>query len=210
MQKIYLLDIKDFSDEEPLKSILPPCAISKAEGYANKADRLRSLFGSTLIERFTAEEPLFFGAHGKPYKESPPFFNVSHSGDKVGIFLSDKTEVGFDVQLIKPQSERLKNRIFSAEERQFINTDTEFAEFWTMKEAAAKLTGEGIVNIGRQILTEVGGDAFVFGGEKVYYKTFSVGEYVVTACSHGKISADISEIAVKDLIDGSGYKTIKY
>lgn len=201
MQKIYLLDIKEFSGEEPLKSLLPPYAISKAEGYANKADRLRSLFGSTLIERFTAKEPLFFGAHGKPYKKSPPFFNISHSGNKVGIFLNDKTEVGFDVQLIKPQSERLKNRIFSAEERQFINTDTDFAKFWTMKEAAAKLTGEGITNPEKQILTEIDDDTFVFVGEKVYYKTFVKGEYAVTACSHCKIKADISEITVKDLIN---------
>ncbi|MEG9429489.1 MAG: 4'-phosphopantetheinyl transferase superfamily protein [Christensenellaceae bacterium] len=197
MQKIYLLDIKDFSDEEPLKSILPPYAISKAEGYANKADRLRSLFGSMLIERFTAEKPLFFGAHGKPYKKSPPFFNVSHSGNKVGIFLSDKTEVGFDVQLIKPQSERLKNHIFSSEERQFINTDTDFAKFWTMKEAAGKCVGTGIIALRKNPLTEITDNSFVFKTEKFYYKTFILDGYAVCACSTEQVRAEFLPISVE-------------
>ena len=198
MQAIYLLDIKGFSDEERLKSLLSSYAVKKAEGYAETADKIRSLFGSLLIEKFTAKEPILTGAHGKPYKKNPPFFNISHSGDKVGIFLDSGGEVGFDIQLIKDYNTALLARVFPEKEIN-IACAADFAKFWTMKESAAKLTGEGIVNTERQILTEVSGDAFNFGGKKVYYKTFIKGEYAVTACAYGKISAEISEITVKDL-----------
>lgn len=201
MQKIYLLDIKGFSDEERLKSLLPPYAVKKAEGYAERADRIRSLFGSMLIETFTAKESILLGAHGKPYKKTPPFFNVSHSGDKVGIFLSDNSEVGFDIQLIKDYNAALAARVFPEKEIDIVCA-ADFTKFWTMKESAAKLTGEGIVNTKRQILTGVVGDTFNFDGKRVYYKTFIKDGYAITACAYGKISAEISEITTKDLIFG--------
>ena len=154
MQKIYLLDIGGFTDEEGLKALLPQTAVVKAERYAERADRLCSLFGSMLIEKFTSGSPLLFGTHGKPYKEAPPFFNLSHSGDKIGIFSDDDGEVGFDIQQIRTCNVKLAERIFPEKEIE-ISCAADFARFWTMKESAAKLTGEGIISPGKQVLTDI-------------------------------------------------------
>lgn len=199
MQRIYLLDIKGFTDESHIKALLSPEQIAKAEGYANGADRLRSLFGSLLIKKFTAKSPLLFGAYGKPYKEEPPFFNISHSGDKVGIFLSGDGEVGFDIQKIKDYNARLAERIFPEKEIK-ISCAADFAKFWTLKEAAAKLDGKG-VNPEKRILTDITENAFTCCGNKVYYKHFLQGEYSVTACAYREISARVFEINVNDLIN---------
>lgn len=198
MQVVYILDIKDIEKNyERILNVLPLSAVQKAEEFNEKDDKLRSVGGSLLIEAFTAKEPYFFGANGKPYKKEPPFFNISHSGDKVGIFLSSDGEVGFDIQLIKPQSEQLKNYIFSAEERQFINTDADFAKFWTMKEAAAKCAGTGIIALKKNPVIEITDNSFVFKTEKFYYKTFILGGYAVCACSAEQVRAEILPISVE-------------
>ena len=198
MQAIYLLDISGITDEEGLKALLPRSAVVKAEGYAGKPDRIRSLCGGWLIEKFTAKSPLLTGANGKPYKEIPPFFNVSHSGDKAGIFISDEGEVGFDIQLVKNFNLTLARRIFH-EKGIKVSGILDFAKFWTMKEGAAKLTGEGIINLEKQVLEDVKDDSFTFCGEKIYYKTFSQGEYIITACARSKISAEITEITLSNI-----------
>ena len=201
MQTVYLLDIKDIEKNYGrILEVLPLSAKQKAEKYKELNDKLRSVGGALLIEVFTAKSPILYGVHGKPYKKNPPFFNLSHSGDKVGIFLSDKTEVGFDIQLIKPFNEKIAERIFPEREIQ-IKSNADFAKFWAMKEAAAKLTGEGIVKPEKRLVSDINENAFKFCGEKVYYKNFVKNEYAVTACSYSKIDAEISEITIKELMN---------
>ena len=202
MQAVYILDIKDIEKNyERILKVLPLSATQKAAEYKDNSDKLRFLGGALLIETFTSKSPLLYHKYGKPYKETPPFFNISHSGDKVGIFLDDDGEVGFDIQRIKDYNATLTARVFPEKELA-VTTALNFAKFWTMKEGAAKLTGEGIVNPERQVLTGIGDDAFVFGGKKVYYKTFIKGEYAVTACAYNTINVKIYEITFNDLING--------
>ena len=102
MQIVYILDIKDIErNYERVLKALPLSAALKAEEFKEKDDKLRSLGGALLVEAFTEKSPLFYNEYGKPYKHKPPYFNISHSKNKVGIFLSDKAEVGFDIQYIK-------------------------------------------------------------------------------------------------------------
>lgn len=64
---------------------------------------------------------------GKPQVEGGPWFSVSHSGARVAVALSDRCEVGFDVEdLDGPQADRAR------------------LERWTATEAALKAVGAGI------------------------------------------------------------------
>ncbi len=201
MQKIYVLDIKDIAENEQLvKSFLPLDAVMKSDGYAESADRLRSLGGALLIKAFTANSPLLYDELKKPYKKEPPFFNVSHFFNKVGIFLNDNGAVGFDIQLIKEYNEKLVDYVFKGEERRLVNDGKTFAAMWTKKESAVKLTGEGVASIRKQILTEISDKSYIFNGKKIFYKTFLSGDYAITASSFDPVTAQITEITVKEII----------
>ena len=201
MQKIYLLSVKEISENVGrVKAILPAFSVAKSERYADKTDEHRSLGAALLIKAFTAESPLLCSENGKPYKAAPPFFNASHTDDKVGIFISDESKVGFDVQRIKEYNEKLAEYAFSEEEKRLIKDGVSFTKLWTMKESAAKLTGEGIRNAKRQAMTEITENSFIFGGKKVYYETFLTHKYALTASSYKPISAKITEITVNEII----------
>lgn len=201
MQKIYVLDIKDIAEnEQSVKSFLPLDAVIKSNGYAEMIDRFCSLGGALLIKAFTANSPLLYDERKKPYKKQPPFFNVSHSFKKVGIFLNDNGAVGFDIQLIKEYNEKLADYVFKEEERRLVRDGETFAAMWTKKESALKLTGEGIAGIRNQILTEISDKSYIFNGKQFFYKTFLSGGYAITASSFEPVTASITEITVKEII----------
>lgn len=82
----------------------------------------------------------------KPYlKGQDVFFNLSHSGDYVGVAIGSK-EIGFDIQ--KPVlnvNKSLINRILTKEEAKlYKELKVSFNEIWAIKESYSKLTGEGI------------------------------------------------------------------
>lgn len=77
---------------------------------------------------------------GKPYFEGAPFcFNLSHGGEYVVCALSD-TEVGVDVEAIKPISEGVMRRFVG----RVGHDDAENTRLWTRYEAVGKLLGTGI------------------------------------------------------------------
>ena len=195
MQIVYILDIKDIAAKyEQVLKALPLSAKQKAEEFKEKDDKLRSLCGALLVEAFTAKSPLFYNEWGKPYKNEPPYFNISHSENKVGIFLSDSDSVGFDIQYIKEYNEKLKDYVFSGEEKAGIKDGLGFAVRWAMKEAAAKCVGTGLRSVKTQTLTNISADNFIFGGEKLYYKNYFDGEYAFTACSPKAVNAEFLQI----------------
>ncbi|MBO4251633.1 MAG: 4'-phosphopantetheinyl transferase superfamily protein [Clostridia bacterium] len=197
MQAVYILDIKDIAkNESKIVPYLSKTAVEKADGFSDKEDKFRSFGGALLIRAFTAESPIKYNENGKPFKDAPPFFNVSHSGEKVGIFVSDDGMVGFDVQRITGYNEKLKNYAFNAEEKAAINSDADFTVFWAMKEAAIKCFGISIVYIRDHALSEIKKDCLTFNGKKLYYKNRFDGEYAFTACSIKAVKAEFLNISV--------------
>lgn len=195
MQAVYLLDIKDIGKNYGrIVKVLPLSAIKKAEEYKEQNDRLRSVGGALLIETFTAESPIFYNEYGKPYKKEPPFFNLSHSGDKVGIFVSDGDSVGFDIQYIKEYNEKLTDYVFGEEEKAGVKDGAGFAARWALKEAAAKCVGVGLRNLKTQTLKDITADTFTFVNDKLYYKTYIYGEYALALCSYQALHAEILRI----------------
>lgn len=84
-------------------------------------------------------------ANGKPvYRNSDIHFNLSHAGNYVVCAVSDKA-VGVDIERQRKNVIRVAKRFFTQAECDWIGNDSlKFSRIWTLKEAYAKLTGEGI------------------------------------------------------------------
>lgn len=200
MQAVYILYIKDIARNlEKALSFLDKNSILRAEQFADEEDKLRSLGSSLLIKAFTAPSALKYNEYGKPYKDEKPFFNVSHSGEKIGIFFSDSAEVGFDIQKITSFDDKLLDYVFSAE-KPLIKTDRDFAKLWTMKESAIKCLGRGVCMAKDNAITEIKEDNFLFGGQKFYYKSVFLDKYALTLCSEKPVSAEILQIDCEFII----------
>ena len=77
---------------------------------------------------------------GKPYfsGETDRFFSLSHTDKRILAGLS-RSELGVDIERVRPLRRGLNERIFSEAMRgQF-----DFFEAWTLREAVFKLTGQG-------------------------------------------------------------------
>ena len=180
-------------------AVLEKETVARCNEYAVREDRLRSLGGNLMIKAFTADLPILFGGRGKPFKLSPPYFNVSHSGELFGIFLSDDGETGFDIQKIR-HAKREFVAYAIGETGGTIQSDADFVKRWTVKESAAKLTGEGIADFKNQNFSGVDGNSFYYRGKNIYYKTFMRGEYAISACSYQPVSAEITVIACEEIL----------
>jgi phosphopantetheine--protein transferase-like protein len=93
------------------------------------------------------------GAHGKPFLAAPnrgPHFNVSHSSSCGLIALSNRFEIGVDIETVAGYKERVARRILAPEEFEELDRLDEsertrlFYEIWVIKEACVKATGMGL------------------------------------------------------------------
>ena len=107
------------------------------------------------------EAPVFeYGEHGKPSIVGHPdiYFNLSHCREAAICVVSDKP-VGVDIETIRPYKESLARYVMNDDELQRINGSAlEFTKLWTQKEAVVKLSGHGISNDMKSVLTCFAGE----------------------------------------------------
>lgn len=118
---------------------------------------------------------------GKPYISGENiFFNIAHSKDLV-VCAFGTSEIGVDVEKIKPLSERLLNKISLPTERAKISAAKQIVKLWTRKEALAKCLGTGLgENVYKTDLSE---DTISLDGTVYRLKSFEVGEYMISVCT---------------------------
>ncbi len=123
-----------------------------AMAYLLLCEGLRKEYGIT-------EPPVFaYGQHGKPFIVGHPdiHFNLSHCPEAVVCVLSDRP-VGVDVESIRQYHESLVRYTMNPQEVEQIERaerpDVEFIRLWTMKEAVLKLSGQGITDNLKDVLT---------------------------------------------------------
>lgn len=91
-------------------------------------------------------------AHGKPYLEGGPSFNLSHSGSRLLIGVAQAGRVGVDIEVHRELTDldRLTERTFSTPEARAIlgrppeERPPAFFRVWTRKEALIKAVGLGL------------------------------------------------------------------
>ena len=123
-----------------------------AAAYLLLCEGLRKEYGIT-------EKPVFeYGEHGKPFIVGHPdiHFNLSHCREAAICVISDRP-VGVDIESIREYKDTLVRYTMNDEELAQITHSPdpakEFIRFWTMKEAALKLSGTGIRNDMKTVLT---------------------------------------------------------
>jgi 4'-phosphopantetheinyl transferase len=105
------------------------------------------------------ENPVFdYGPHGKPFIVGHPelHFSLSHCKEAAVCVLS-RQPVGIDVESVGRYRDSVANYAMSDAELQQIQQATdpevEFVRLWTMKESFLKLTGEGINDHMKDVLS---------------------------------------------------------
>ncbi len=165
---VYIDDcLQRFSTAEvdALISSFPPQRARLLSRYRNEAARRQGALAYLLLCRALREDfgipepPTFaFGEHGKPFLAEHPdlHFNLSHCRVAVACAVSH-SPVGVDIESIRTARPDLVRRTMNAEEAQSIlsadDPNRAFTVLWTRKEAVLKLSGRGIVDDMRAVLT---------------------------------------------------------
>lgn len=124
-----------------------------------------------ILARYLARDPraLTFtsGASGKPALEGESLeFNLSHSGELALIAVARNRRVGVDVETLRalPELLAIAARVCSPRELATLDAmeprerDFAFLTMWTRKEALAKMTGEGVRALARDVHLDDQGD----------------------------------------------------
>ena len=133
---------------------LEPGQRDKALRFRREEDRIRSVTGALLVRealrrRFgPAGAALAYNACGKPCVPGSGYhFNLSHSGALV-VLATAETEVGVDVEEMRPLDWREFTPVLTAEEQRLLRSSGDpadtFYRIWTIREAFAKRTGIGL------------------------------------------------------------------
>ncbi|WP_242922920.1 4'-phosphopantetheinyl transferase family protein [Pontibacter liquoris] len=132
---------------EELRQLLPPHAdASQLSGQAHPR-RQREWLASRalayqLLQHFTSE-PLTLQRNelGKPYfAQKGLHVSITHSPHLAAVILSDKYEVGTDIELISPKALRVADKFLSEAERQYtLGDEQQTCLYWSAKETLYKL-----------------------------------------------------------------------
>lgn len=115
-----------------------------------RASRLRDDLAERFLKRRSAlrrlvnsREPILIEPNGRPYFQTGPGFSISSSGEYFAIAIGPS--VGVDIERVRPFDFRplLTDHFTTAEQTQIVDERT-FFRAWTIKEAVAKSTGDGI------------------------------------------------------------------
>lgn len=137
-------------------SMLPPLRKKKAESYRTFRGKRTCVIAYLLFlygyrkEYGLKDAPDFeIEENGKPYLKNHPeiHFNISHC-DKAAICAFSASAIGADIEASRRITPSLINKVCSDTEIREINESDDkqltFCRIWTIKEAVAKLSGEGI------------------------------------------------------------------
>ena len=142
--------------------------------YLLLMDGLREEYGIQTPPEFD------YTAEGKPFILGRPdiHFSFSHSGNVALCALSDQP-VGVDVEVPRKITPSLVSYTMNDREQEQINASADpalrFLYFWTRKEALLKLTGEGIRNDMKQVLSESG---------KYHFETVKTNNYLFSVVKY--------------------------
>ena len=142
--------------------------------YLLLMDGLREEYGIQTPPEFD------YTAEGKPFILGRPdiHFSFSHSGNVALCALSNQP-VGADVEVPRKITPSLVSYTMNDREQEQINASADpalrFFYFWTRKEALLKLTGEGIRNDMKQVLSESG---------KYHFETVKTNSYLFSVVKY--------------------------
>lgn len=194
-----------------LEDVMAPERLQKINSMKNKDAAALSLTAGLLLHRSCkeagmegAERRLGYTEKGRPYFLQYPgyYFNISHSGDFACLTFGTEN-CGVDIERFRPVKESAVKRVFTAEERTWLN-GSETAEspgsyeknvirLWTRKESYGKYLGEGLSERVRKTSLcpwdERIEDNGTAGDRKVGFLEYGISGYHLSICLSGQKKA---------------------
>ena len=165
--------------------------ICYTKGLTNRAQArellalgVREVWGLSSLPEITRRE------HGKPY--FPGYeglhFNLSHSGE-LALCALDSAPVGVDIQIVKEWRPGLPERVCSGAELAWLEGQPDhwsaFTLLWTLKEARAKESGQGLTTSIRDIRVPLPGEGPVlFDG--LWFRSWAGPGWAAAVCGHSE------------------------
>ena len=153
---VYYANVENLIDIEAVaKKQLPQFMLKAAEEFVNETDKKTNLTARLMLQKALSEigcdcdfNNWKTTTYGKPTLQNQIFFNFSHSQNWVICAISENLDVGVDIEKVKDFNFFEFKNHFSDNEWNIITQapkpETAFYNFWTKKEAAAKLLGLGL------------------------------------------------------------------
>ncbi|MBP4137074.1 4'-phosphopantetheinyl transferase family protein [Flavobacterium geliluteum] len=205
---IYYSYLSKENHESLLKNDLPKFPLDyqeKIKRYRRWQDAQLSLLGRILlfngIEEIYKQNPhdkvIKHTKYSKPYFDNDLIrFNISHSGDIVVCALSDKHEIGIDVEIVTEiEIDEFKSQMTEIERNNVMlssNIKDSFFDYWTQKEAVIKAHGNGLSIPLKSF--EILDNTTKIDDEKYYLKELKIDKKYKCYIS---LKMDISEISIK-------------
>ena len=97
-----------------------------------------------VLKELNINDEIIYNEYGKPYlKNNEIYFNISHSKEYTILGISS-SEIGVDIEEIKPIRENVVNKVCTDDEKKLIKNDEDFTLIWVKKESYVKWNGMGI------------------------------------------------------------------
>ena len=220
MNRIYVADINNIIDKEAFDywyNQMPSRRQAKIDAYKPQKSKLLSLAAGILVKKALENEGILNyefreGSAGKPYiiGYDNVFFNLSHSGEKAIIAVSDG-EVGIDIEKNKDFNRSLAEFVFDENERAIVESLSDdksklYTALWTAKESIMKFYGKGISMEPKKIHLDIDSECNIkirhvegeYDFDKLYLLHRELGDYQITVCSKGD---NFGKTAITDVFD---------
>ncbi|MDO4381018.1 MAG: 4'-phosphopantetheinyl transferase superfamily protein [Clostridia bacterium] len=211
---IYVSDLSDFERPffEAAIEFLPTIKKAEIKRISHEHSKNESVLAWVLLKFVLSDygseifERLRFTERGKPYfSDGKPYFNLSHSGNKVCVAISDSNEIGIDIQKESNFSPNMIKRVFSDNERNSVDffggNNRFFTKLWAVKESFLKYTGAGISVDLKSIDFSKELNQSVFIKNNLYYSTFEIDDYFISACTKENDRQSIKAVPAIELIN---------
>lgn len=204
MSVIYSVNCRPLLDIDTLNDVLPDLSQARRQKISRLVPPLkRAQYAAAglLTNHLLNGADIAYDDNGRPFVPLDPdtHISLSHTDDWVFCAVSDAA-IGIDAQVITPRRQEVVNRLFSQAE-QSVQTDEEFTQIWSYKEAYYKL-------LGRVSLTTLSRTNFACLPTydtltDCYYRSDCLNRRIyLTACVRAKESlpSEIIELSITDLI----------
>jgi 4'-phosphopantetheinyl transferase len=178
----------------------------KIKRYRRWQDAQSSLLGRILlfkgVEEIYKNNPhdkvMKHTKYNKPYFDNDLIrFNISHSGEMVVCALSDKYEIGIDIEIVRDvEIVDFKSHMTENEWNNIIMSGNEkdsFFDYWTQKEAVIKAHGHGLTIPLNSF--EISDNTTKINEENYYLKEMKLDEKYKCYLS---LKTNITEISIKN------------
>lgn len=186
---LYIDDRPELLDLDTALASVSPQRRDHALRYRQEHDQRLSLSAYQLLQRALrvdygiTEPPRFeYSDKGKPLIAGHPdiHFSLSHCREAAACIV-DTSPVGIDIESLDSYDPELVPRTMNDDEHRLICSSPDprltFIRLWTMKESLLKMTGEGMTDDVRNVLT---GNRLV----TARFQTTVYPQFVCTVCRH--------------------------